>query len=337
VTARQGGHSAAGALDVNASPTLAPPSTPATPTGPPRTGLDTRGKLSGLPWMSGVHPANELQPYLDFGTWRGRPVDLAHVFTTRDGGWRHLAEPHWPLDVFKSFPGRMVISQPPYPKGQGNNADCARGAYDVHWKRFGKFLVDNGHADSIIRIAWEFNGTFTYYHSDADPTNFKECFRKVATAIRSTDPQVKIDWTFNGHNSTVPAGGTPWPAYPGDDYVDFIGVDPYDHYPPAKDEATWQQQCNGPNGLCYAMKFAREHGKKVGVGEWGVASCSRNGGGDNPFYIRKMHETFMANQDVMGYENYYDDRMPNNVCSSIVNGGQNPKSSAEYKRLFGTP
>jgi hypothetical protein len=48
-----------------------------------------------------------------------------------------------------------------------------------------------------------------------------------------------------------------------------------------------------------------------------------------------MYETFMANQDVMGYESYYHDGAPNNVCSTIMNGGQNPRSSAEYKRLFG--
>jgi hypothetical protein len=338
VTARQGQLSAAGTLTVNgssASPTPAPstpkPSAPAAP----RTGLDTRGKLSGLPWMSGVHPSNELEPYLAFGQWRGRPIDLALVFTIRDGGWSQLQEPRWPVDIFKPFQGTLVISQPMYPEGQGNNADCARGAYDGNWKAFGSFLVNNGRADSIVRIGWEFNGDFMYWHTDADPSSFKECFQKVAAAIRSTDPQAKIDWTFNAHGSPVPSTGTPWAAYPGDQYVDFVSIDSYDHFPPSKDEATWNQQCNDPNGMCYAMKFAREHGKKVGVGEWGVASCSGNGGGDNPFYIKKMYETFMANQDVMGYESYYHDPSPNNVCSTIMGGGQNPQSSAEYKKLFG--
>jgi hypothetical protein len=284
--------------------------------------------------MSGVHPSNELAPYLAFGSWRGRPIDVAVVYTARDGGWEPIVNPKWPVGDFASFQGRLVISQPTFPKGQGTNADCASGAYDAQWKRFGTFLVQNNRADSIVRLGWEFNGNYMYWHTDGSGSQFAECFRRVATAIRSTDPNVLIDWTINAHNSPVPTSGNPFDAYPGDQYVDFVGIDPYDHYPPSKDEATWNRQCNDENGLCYFMQFARQHGKKVGVGEWGVASCSGNGGGDNPFYIQKMWDTFVANADVMGYEAYYHDAAPNNVCSTIMNGGQNPTSSALYRRLW---
>lgn len=336
VTAGEGAAKTTGSLTVG-TPSPAPTAAPAPPaSGPaPASSVDSAGKLSGLPWMSGVHPSNELAPYLAFGDWRGRPIDISLVFTIRDSGWGPITQPDWPVNDFASFKGRLVISQPMYPKGQGNNADCAKGAYDAQWKQFGSYLVSKNRADSIVRVGWEFNGTFMYWHADSDPANFIECFRKVSTAIRSTDPQVKIDWTYNAHNSPVPGGGTPWGAYPGDQYVDYVSIDPYDHYPASRDEATFDRQCNDPNGLCYAIKFARDHGKKVGVGEWGVASCSGDGGGDNPLYIRKMWETFVANKDVMGYESYYHDSMPGNVCSTIMNGGQNPSSSAEYKKLWG--
>ncbi|WP_241834963.1 glycoside hydrolase family 26 protein [Pseudofrankia asymbiotica] len=337
VTASQGTRTASGELTVGTpTPAPTPTITPSLPAGAPETTskLDTAGKLSGLPWMSGVHPANELQPYLDFGTWRGRQVDLAHVFTVREQGWDPIVEPNWPVNDFASFPGKLVISQPLYPEGVGNNAECATGAYNDQWKRFGAFLVSKNRADTIVRIGWEFNGWFMYWHVDPDPTNWVKCFQNVASAIRSTDPDVKIDWTFNAHGSPVPDGGTPWPAYPGDEYVDYIGIDPYDMFPPSPDEATFDRQCNDPNGLCYAAGFAREHGKKLSVGEWGVTSCSGDPGGDNPLYIKKMWEAFVANKDVMGYESYYDDPMPNNVCSTILNGGVNPNSSAEYKKLW---
>ncbi|WP_425343321.1 glycoside hydrolase family 26 protein [Pseudofrankia saprophytica] len=337
VTASQGERKATGQLAVGEpvpAPTVTPSTAPA-PQAPADTSkLDTAGKLSGLPWMSGVHPANEMQPYLDFGSWRGRQVDLAHVFTVREQGWDPIVEPSWPVNDFANFPGKLVISQPLYPEGVGNNAECATGAYNDQWKRFGTFLVNHNRGDSIVRIGWEFNGDFMYWHVDADPTNWVKCFQNVATAIRSTDPNIKIDWTFNAHNSPVPNGGTPWPAYPGDEYVDYIGIDPYDMFPPSPDEATFDRQCNDPNGLCYAAKMARDHGKKLSVGEWGVTSCSGNPGGDNPLYIKKMWETFVANKDVMGYESYYDDPMPGNVCSTILNGGQNPNSAAEYKKLW---
>ncbi len=317
------------------APAPAPAPSPATQPAPAGSGGGTGGAHSGLPWMSGVYPSHVLSQVLSFGNWRGRPNDVAHVFTVRTKGWSAMVEPRWPLDLYKGFQGKLVISQPTYPKGQGNNAACARGEYDEHWKKFGTFLKNNGRADSIVRIGWEFNGTFMYWHSDAAGTQFRDCFRRISTAIRSTDPEVKIDWTFNAHASPVPNGGSPWAAYPGDEYVDYVGIDSYDWYPASRNEAEWNRQCDNPNGLCYLLDFARQHGKKVGVGEWGVASCSRGGGGDNPFYIQKMYDTFMEYKDVMAYEAYFHDAAPGNVCSTIQNGGQNPKASATYKRLFG--
>ncbi|WP_231861348.1 MULTISPECIES: glycosyl hydrolase [Frankia] len=321
-----------------------PPASPGTTTGAtaaatPATGgapeIDAGGSTSGLPWLSGFQ-SHQLAQLTEFGNWRGRPNDLVHVYTDRTSGWGGLVEPSWPVDLFKGFAGKLLISEPTYPKGQGDNGACARGEYDGQWKKLGSFLVAHGRGDSIVRIGWEFNGTFMYWHTDADATTFRTCFQKISAAIRSTDPQVKIDWTFNAHNSPVPTGNSPWSAYPGDEYVDYVGIDAYDHFPPSKDDATWNKQCEDVNGLCYVIRFAREHGKKVGVGEWGVASCSGDGGGDNPFYIQKMFETFKAAGDVMGYDAYFSDPTPGNVCSTITNGGQNPKAAAEYKKLFGT-
>jgi hypothetical protein len=314
-----------------------PTANPAQPaTGPVASGLaGLKGVLSGLPWASGAYNQSVLSSMLSFGSWRGRPIDVALLYSIRDS-WSEMVNPDWPVNLFATFPGRLILSQPTFPKGQGNNADCAAGQYNDQWKKLGTYLVAHNRPDTIVRIGWEFNGTFMYWHTDGDPTSFRNCFRQVAQSIRSTDPKVLIDWTFNAHASPVPSSGNPYDAYPGDDVVDIVGIDDYDHYPPSTDEAGWDKQCNDVNGLCHLMTFARAHGKKVGVGEWGVTSCSGDGGGDNPFYIQKMYDTFKANADVMGYEAYFNDAAPGNVCSSIVNGGQNPKSASLYKSLFGS-
>ncbi len=329
----------AGTATSTASPSPAADPTSTTGAPAPAAGgasdIDAGGAKSGLPWLSGFQ-SHQLAQLTDFGNWQGRPNDLVHVYTDRTSGWGGLVQPSWPVDLFKGFAGKLLISEPTYPKGQGDNGACARGEYDNEWKKLGSFLVEHGRGDSIVRIGWEFNGTFMYWHTDADPATFRTCFQKISAAIKSTDPQVKIDWTFNAHNSSVPTGNSPWGAYPGDQYVDYVGIDAYDHFPPSKDDATWNKQCEDVNGLCYVIRFAREHGKKVGVGEWGAASCSGDGGGDNPFYIQKMFETFKAAGDVMGYDAYFSDPTPGNVCSTITNGGQNPKAAAVYKKLFGT-
>ena len=312
--------------------------TPTTPTGPSvSTGLaGLTGALSGLPWASGAYNQPVLNSLQNFGSWRGRPADVALLYTIRSS-WDGLVKPDWPVNTFAGYQGRLILSQPTFPQGQGNNAACAAGQYNSKWSQLGTYLVQHNRADTIVRIGWEFNGTFMYWHTDADPTNFRNCFRQISQSIKSTDPKVLIDWTFNAHASPVPSSGNPYDAYPGDDVVDLVGIDDYDHFPPSRDQVTWDKQCNDVNGLCHLITFARAHGKKVSVGEWGVTSCSGNGGGDNPFYIQKMYDTFKANADVMGYEAYFNDTAPGNVCSSIVGGGssQNPKASSLYKTLFG--
>jgi hypothetical protein len=285
-------------------------------------------------WRSGAHPGNPLSDYLEWGSWRGRPIDVAHVYTDRTS-WQGLTQPGWPVHDFAAFTGTLVISQPLYPEGgQGNSAECAAGAYDARWRELGTFLVDNDRADAILRLGWGFNDPEKEWRVGADPGEFIACFRRIVTAIRSTDPDVRIDWTLNSYASPLPASGDPYDAYPGDAYVDIIGTDVYDLDPPARDEAEWDARCSEIYGLCRLMAFARARGKRAAVGEWGVSSCGADPGGDNPFFVRKMFETFAANDDVLAYEAYFDDRDAG-VCSTLAEDGPNPMASRLYRTLYG--
>lgn len=105
--------------------------------------------------------------------------------------------------------------------------------------------------------------------------------------------------------------------------------------PPSRTAAEFDKQCNDSEGLCNVIKFAREHNKKVGVGEWGVAKSASQGGGgagDNPIYIQKMYETFYAARDVMAYESYFNEAAYGNA---LVNPRQNQNSADRYVALFG--
>jgi hypothetical protein len=186
----------------------------------------------------------------------------------------------------------------------------------------------------VIRLGWGFNDPTKPWRTDPDPAQWIACFRRVVTAIRSTGPDVRIDWTLNAYASPLPSSGDPFDAYPGDDYVDIIGTDVYDADPPVRTEEQWQARCEQPYGLCRTLRFAREHGKQAGVGEWGVASCGANPGGDNPFFITKMFRTFAENDDILAYESYFDND-GQDVCSSIADGGLNPLSAARYLEAYG--
>ena len=118
-----------------------------------------------------------------------------------------------------------------------------------------------------------------------------------------------------------------------DGYVDYVGIELFDRYPPARTPAEWDAKCNAPTGLCSLMGFARVRGKKVGIAEWSVVSCGESAGGDNPFFIQAAAATFAANRDVLAYEVYYED--DSKLCSAIVDGRQNPLAAARYRAIFG--
>lgn len=283
-------------------------------------------------WLTGAHAGNDLQAYLDFGTWRGRPLGLAAVYPDRSS-WDTIVTPGWPVDMFADFAGKLLISLPLYPEGGGNNQDCAAGAYDDQWKRLGTFLVERDRGQAILRLGWGWNDGTHPWRADADPSDWITCYRRVVSAIRGAAPQIQIDWSFNPVGAPEIADADPYAAYPGDAYVDFVGLEAFDMYPPTYDESAWQKKCDGASGLCRLADFARAHGKKLGIGEWGIASCGGDPGGDNPFFVRKMFETFAQYTNLMGYEAYFEG--DTDVCSTLNGSKGPPLAVAEYKKLYG--
>ena len=183
---------------------------------------------------------------------------------------------------------------------------------------------------TIIRLGWEFNNQSPQWGS---PAQFAACFRQIQATVSAIAPGLIWDWNVNRGPSSQMPGDSVLQAYPGNRYVNLIGVDSYDDWPPADTPGGWQTQLNGPYGLNYWLKFAKAHGKLLSVPEWGVASGGLwpgHEGGDDPGYIKDMHGFFTASTKSIAYESYYDDQ-----GTSIYNPVQNPLASAEYARLWG--
>jgi hypothetical protein len=304
------------------------PAAPAVPAG--GGGGSVPGGLSGL-------AAGSLTQVRAWENFRGSPVTAVVTFTDRSN-WQTVTNP-WlgsGPEKLSTFNGTWIISQPFFPTGGGDMNSCASGAYSSHWADFGRWLVSKGRPASIIRLAWEFNGDwFPWSVSKTNPTTWVNCFRQVVSAIRSTDPQARIDWALNAHS------GGAWSVYPGDAYVDVIGVDSYDQWPASTTDAAFAQQCAQDTGLCTVIAFARQHGKQFSVPEWGLVGKSDTGagragqaGGDNPVYVRNMYNTFRANRDVLAYESYFSDSEAGNVHSSLVSPNENPNGAATYASLW---
>ncbi|OAA26896.1 Glycosyl hydrolase family 26 [Frankia sp. EI5c] len=287
----------------------------------------------GVRWPTGTN-ANPPLDIWAWERWTGRPTDVAVVFTVRNS-WQHIVHSDWPMaDYPRSvYPGQLSIAQPLFPKA-GDERTCARGHYDEYWAAFGNTLNRNGRSDAIVRLGWEYNGNWFWWYP-RDTETWKTCFQRATTALRSTAPNVRIDFNVSAHRDRMPNGDGVWAAYPGDDYVDIVSSDVYDSYPPSKTPELFDQQCNVPSGTCTVLAFARAHGKQFAVPEWGLARADRSGGGDNPLFIEKMHDLFDANRDILAYEAYFNTAEATNVRSSLLNPQLHPNGARRYLELFG--
>lgn len=320
------------------SPTPRPtPTNSATPTPAPTpsasTSLGRPVTRSGLAWRSGAFFSSQTRANLEgWERWRGRRADVVTGFSGR-ATWQDVIYPGWLYDVWAGMPDLVKVysvAMVPEQDGSATMEQCAAGAYDDRWREFGRFIRSKNQDDAIIRLGWEFSGNW-YKWSARDPGQWAACWRKIVTAAEQTAPRLRWDWNPN----RGPAQTHALEAYPGDAYVDIIGVDTYDHWPPATDEASWNAQAtNGGLGLFNYRDFARRHGKRLSVPEWGVSHWSGAGGGDNPFYVRKMAEFFRSNADLLAYETYHESDGAPSTLNHDLSRGDNPRSAAEYVRQY---
>jgi hypothetical protein len=297
------------------------------------------GAWPGVNGLSGVNgdPDLDTASVRRFCTARERPCPIAHTYTDRTSYAAMTSGTAWTFDRLADFSGVLVISQGLVPDGgEGELAACASGEFDRLWREFGTLMVDKGRGDSIVRLGWEFNErTMSWRGTDA--TTYISCFRHAADAIRATDPRVLIDWTINAHRTPATlCGGLSTNCYPGDAYVDIIGIDNYDHYPWSPTKEAFDRTATRAEGLTWLYDFARKHGKLFSVGEWGVVPTA-DAGRENPAYIRWMHDWFAAHAAHLAYEAYFSDCLSSGVQSSLFNPDpscrRNPASAQMYRSL----
>jgi len=184
-------------------------------------------------------------------------------------------------------------------RAAGRNAleETAGGAHDETYRAVGRLLVDSGVPDAVLRIGHEFDGDWYPWSAQGNCEHFINAFRHVVDVFRSVSPEFRMDWS-----GTVPHFRE-WGrcAYPGDEYVDVIGIDVYDRVGSMKDFAPDDETWHDPEAVWHEriLPTLREHrafairrNKPVSFPEWGLATASgvegRAFGGDNPTFVRSM-------------------------------------------------
>lgn len=301
------------------------------------------GASPGSPWLSGVWlgGATDARQARAFGLWRGSAADTLTTYPAYDT-WAQLKDSDWHVSAFNRFKGRLAYGLPLLPKVEkASLEEVAAGRRDAVWREVARTLVRHKRGDSFVRIGLEANGTWFPWGATARTAkDFKAAYRRVASVMSSVSPEFVFVFDISCGVALEGAEDDRLASlaqlYPGDDSVDVVGCDHYDSWSAAaRTEGEWKDSITpaGGPGLDDVVAFAKEHGKKMAVPEWGLASKLAHGAGDNPFFIRKMHDFFVANRDVLAFENYFDEP-GTDLGSSLYLKAQNPRSAAVYRELW---
>jgi hypothetical protein len=308
-------------------------------------------------------------------TWLGSPSSIKYAADFMDAtDWSHISTP-WQLSNWKGNPYTMVWGIPMLPCG-GSSTQCATkvsdydqvasGGADGYFKTLAKNLVADGFGSSYIRLGWEFNGSeMGWAICNGQGTalaswagDFVPAFRNIVTSMRSVSgADFKFIWNPLVSSNVGCAGNNFEKFYPGDSYVDSVGLDVYDglgqstsdaarwtdlldgvnggRWTPAKPTAINGQQFKG-YGLDWTAAFAKEHNKPVSIPEWGLDSTSTNaGGGDDAYFMTHMTSWIKAN--VTGpaiFWNFGEGNLPLNIPN--YTSAATPDATAAFKSAFST-
>ncbi len=270
----------------------------------------------------------------------GRPLAVVADYLPRDS-WSSIESPQWWTSVWggSAYRSRMQFSIPILPAAGATLAAGASGSYDAHFVTLAQRLVAGGQAAAIIRLGWEFNGTWYPWTIGVPngPADYAAYWRRIVTAMRSVPGAAfSFDWSaISGSSYVNGVALDASAAYPGDAYVDYVGLDQYDMSWIAQRGdplARWNAYLTQPNGLRWQQQFAASHGKPMSFPEWGLSQRGDGyGGGDSPDFMQWMYEWIRDND--VAYHAYFD--YADGVSDSRLFGGLFPAAAARFTSLFG--
>ena len=312
-----------------------------------------------------------------FAAWLDRPAVWALDFVGSES-WDNVGWPIYWLEGWSKWaaakPGRRLVLAIPLLPGpvdgggpkQGKTGlgmpvsleQGAAGDYNHHFRQLAENLVAHKLTDVILRPGWEFNGNWYTWKAKGKEKAFAEYWKQIVTTMRAVPgaKSVQFCWNPTLGDQDFPADQ----AWPGDDFVDHVGVDVYDEtwaagtypWPKGADAATifarqqkaWKEWIvESPRGLAYWTKFAKDHGKPLAFPEWGLNSREDgHGGGDNPYFIERMHAFITEPANRVAFHGYFDvnaDRDHRHQLSPGLPGGKNegteyPAAAARFRELF---
>ena len=280
------------------------PDTPAAP--------QAVGRRSGLPFDSGVFAhdavdqAGELGRVADYEKVTGRPVDVWQIAPQRDNG----------IDALIAETNRIAALIP-----EDVQVDWATPLMTRQQAaRLGEAMCQ-ATPDPYFRPGWEFNlyGSWPWTTDRIGEDAFIQGFRDTIDGARSTCPGLRATWNPNSAQGGVERAVKAWP---GDEYVDIVGLDVYDW--------SYEDPVTVNGGLDDWAEFTRSKGLKMSLPEWGVHGVQ--GRGDNPQFVRDVLAWFERNRDIVVAMSYFDEDAEYIANSTAT--GQMPKTGEALRDGF---
>lgn len=216
--------------------------------------------------------------------WIVTMLDMTSASAMRSSAWGQfvteeafLSELSDRIDVVVSVPlafGRMGQSED---EKRANLLETAGGRWDDDYRVIARHLENAGYGNAVIRLGHEFDAEWAPWSARNNSAEFIDAFRHVRNVLAAESSAFRFDWT------STRAGFEEWgpPSYPGDDYVDIIGLDIYYRSPDEITDAVWDSQYE--TTLTAHRDFAISRRKPVSFPEWGRAMA------DTGRYVELMH------------------------------------------------
>lgn len=276
-----------------------------------------------------------------FGRTLGQQPAFAMDFLDGDS-WSDLVNtaPSY-MAAWKNSGDTMVWGLPMLPNaGSGASlSQGATGAYNSYFLKIAQDMVAGGQGSSIVRPGWEFNGGWFSWAANGQASAFIAYWQQIVTTMRSVPGQ---NFTFEWNPTAGDQGiGNLANYYPGNNYVDYIGLDLYDQswgsYPGIASE--WNTYLTEPYGLNWLASFAAAQGKQITLPEWGLGEGPGNdggavndpgtnvSGGDDATFINDMAQ-WINNHNVYN-ATFWD------YGSSLLSTRSNPLSLVAFVADFG--
>jgi hypothetical protein len=218
----------------------------------------------------------------------------------------------------------------------GTLAAGATGAYNSYYVTLAQTLVSAGLSNSYLRLGWEFDGGWYPWAATtpAAEASYAAYFQQIVTAMRSV-PGANFQFIWNpdagafaqfGYNVAL--------AYPGNSYVNVIGLDAYDQ--------SWTVPQTQPNvwnvttlpGLIAAHLFAAAENKPIAITEWGETIRSDGHGmGDDPLYVNNFTAWMKDPVNNVLFESYFSNASSGGT--TVITDGQFPNSLAAFTQDLG--